>query len=96
MAAGISDSLFWTLTPHELAAVLKIRAREAEQESLRFGLVAATIVNVNRRKGTRMVQPRDFFRKKRQAKDFMSVEAAQSFMDGWASQMNKSHSGGES
>ena len=94
MAAGISDSLFWTLTPHELATVLKIRAKEAEAESLRFGLVAATIVNVNRKKGTRPVQPRDFFRRKRQEKDFMSVEAAQSFMDGWANTMNQSHGGG--
>lgn len=61
--------------------------RRVEQDraaTLRAGLVAATIVNVHRRKGSRLVQPGDFIREAPKAEDYMDVETAKSFMDRWA------------
>lgn len=66
------------------------RLMEAEKrEYLRAGLIAATIVNVNRRKGQRLVQPGDFIRERIKPDDFMSVEEATAKMDGWAKTLNK-------
>jgi hypothetical protein len=61
-----------------------------KREYLRTGLIAATIVNVNRRKGTPLVEPGDFFRERPKESDFMSVEEATREMDLWASSMNAS------
>lgn len=88
IAAGIPDELFWRSTLGELEEIL---ARKMEQERARYmraALVAATIVNVNRRKGSRLVRPSDFIRVRPRPEDYMSPEQAAKFMMRWASEQN--------
>lgn len=87
---GIPNELFWDSTPQELGEIFK-RKQSMEKESwLRAGLIAATIINVNRRPGAALVQPGDFIREERREEDFMSVEDATKSMDRWAARMNAS------
>ena len=86
MAAGISNEVYWSLTVREVKAVLKSIAEQNKQADLRAGLVAATIANVHRRKGSRLVQPQDFLR---QPKRFMELDEAVRHMDRWARSVNK-------
>ena len=86
VAVGIPDELFWRLTRGEVMAVLKEVAQRDRQANLRAGLIAATIVNVNRKKGTRMLKPEDFLKSPR---EYMSVEEGTQFMDRWARGINK-------
>jgi hypothetical protein len=89
MVAGIPDEKYWELTLEEVRAVLELRAREqaalARAADLRAGLVAATLVNIFRKKGKKPVQPTDFIRGPRKP---MSPEAARSFMNRWARGIN--------
>lgn len=50
--------------------------------------MAATIVNVNRKKGASLVQPRDFIREPLTEEDFLSVEASRALMNSWAAEQN--------
>lgn len=78
--------MFWELTPRETEAILE-RHKEAERrEYLRAGLIAATVVNVNRRKGAKLIRPEDFLRELPKPEDFMDPEEAVTFMDRWATQ----------
>lgn len=63
----------------------KTLARAAD---LRAGLIAATYVNMHRKKGARLVQPGDFIRGPRR---YMSIDEAQNFMDKWAHGVNATH-----
>lgn len=92
MAIGIPDELFWRMSPPELEAIFKRRAEDERREYLRFGLIAATIVNVHRKKGSRVIQPSDFFRELPKPEDFMDGEEAVTFMDRWAKTMNSENS----
>lgn len=83
--------MFWELSPRELEELLKRRREEERRESLLFGLVASVIVNVNRVKGKKAVQPGDFFREKPKDSDFMKPEEAARFMDKWAKARNARH-----
>lgn len=56
---------------------------------LRAGLVAATIINVNRRKGARLVQAKDFFKEPRKEGDHMSTAEAAAHLDRWAASVNR-------
>lgn len=90
MVAGIPHEVFWTLTVREVRAVLEARA---EQERQRFlhgsGLIAATIINVNRPKGKKMVQPSDFLRRTApRPEDYMSPEESAKAMEQWARSHN--------
>ena len=78
--------MFWDLTLREVEAVLKRCIGHARDANLRAGLVAATIYNVNRRKGTRMLKPSDFLT---QPVRHMSVGEARTFMDQWAEGQNQ-------
>lgn len=82
--AGIPDALFWNLTPFELAAVLDRVKEQEKRATLRAGLVAATIVNVNLKKGARLVQPSDFIVEPIREEDFMDADASAQMMDRWA------------
>lgn len=90
MAAGIPDELFWGLDLHELRKLLE-RLRLVRREAyLRAGLVAATIVNVHRRRGAGLVHPQDFLRERPRPQDYMDPAAAVQFMNRWAQQHNAS------
>jgi hypothetical protein len=82
--------VFWELTLREVEAVVERRAEQERRRDLRAGLIAATLVNVNRRRGSRLVQPQDFFRTGRKPEDFLTVEQATKAMDRWAEQHNAS------
>lgn len=56
---------------------------------LRAGLVAATIVNVNRKPGRPLVRPGDFIRERPRPEDFLNVEQARALLDTWAEEQNK-------
>lgn len=79
--SGIPNELFWELTIDEVSEVLKRRTESERALTLRAGLIAATIINVNRKKGAPLVQPHDFLP---ETEEYMSPEEARAFMDRWA------------
>lgn len=79
--SGIPNELFWESTLDEVAAVLKRRTEAERALTLRAGLIAATIINVNRKKGAPLVQPHDFLP---ETEEFLTPEEARAFMDRWA------------
>jgi hypothetical protein len=81
--------LFWQLTLREVAEVFRCRAEEDKAAYIRAGLIAATVVNVNRRKGAKLVQPGDFFRTSPRPGDYMDLESAVKALDRWAEQHNR-------
>lgn len=91
MALGIPNELYWDLTPHELGVILTQKQALAKEAWLQAGLVAAVIVNVNRKPGAALVQPSDFFREPRNENDFMSAEEGALSMDRWAASVNANH-----
>lgn len=90
LAAGIPNELFWELTAPEVEAVLERRAEEERRVRLLFGLVAAQINNSSPHR-RRAVRPQDFFRERPKPEDFMDLEEAKTFMDGWAASQNAGH-----
>lgn len=66
---------------------LRLVRREAY---LRAGLIAATIVNVQRRKGAPLIHPQDFLRERPRPQDYMDVKTAVQFMNRWATFHNAS------
>lgn len=85
MAAGISNELFWNLTPREVIAVLERKAEEEKAKYLRTGVIASTIVNMSpvKKKGHR-AKATDFFRERPKPGDFMDVEQAATMLNAWA------------
>lgn len=73
--------MIWQLTVPEIEGVLELKIEDDRAAALHAGLIAATIINVNQKRGSRMVQPRDFFR---MPDDYLTPEAAVAFMDSWA------------
>lgn len=61
--------------------MIKQKAEQDRAATLRAGLIAATILNVNRRKGTPLVQPQDFLAEN---DEWLTPEQAAEFMDKWA------------
>lgn len=80
--------MYWRLTPEEVFAVLREVAQRERAASLRAALVAATIVNVHRRKGARLVQPEDFL-EDRSERQYMTPQQGAQFMRQWARQVNR-------
>ena len=74
----------------EVEAVIERQNNLERARYIRAGLVAATIVNVNRKKGARLVRPEDFIREPVREEDFMTPEQALAMMDGWAIAHNQS------
>jgi len=66
----------------EVEAVFQRQHERDRQEHLRFGLIAATLVNVHRRKGARIVKPSDFLEAPKQ---HLSPKDSVSFLDAIAS-----------
>jgi hypothetical protein len=66
VALGVPDELYWRSTPYEVQqlvrAIVGFRQQDAKAATLRAGLVAAAIYNVNRRKGAKVIKPQDFVR----------------------------------
>lgn len=89
--AGIPEDVFWRSSPQELEALFRARREKDREAYLRAGLVAATIVNVNRRRGARLVQPSDFIVEPPRPEDYMGVEEAVAMMDAWANSTNKDY-----
>lgn len=89
VAAGIDDDLFWGLTATETRALLEaLMRREGEREKsalLRAGLVASAVYNVNRKKGARPLQPKDFVR---EPVKHLTPEQMERVLSRWASQAN--------
>ena len=90
MAVGIPHELFWELTIEEVNEVLKRENEKEKSAYLRAGLIAATIVNVHRRKGARMVKPSDFIRERPKDEDYMDVATAKKVLGRWAKSVNAS------
>lgn len=86
--AGIPNELFWELTPPEVDAVLTRRNELERAKYLRAGLIAATIVNVNKKRGAPLTKPSDFIKEPPRPEDFMGLDEAQRFMDTWAAEQN--------
>ncbi|MGH9255466.1 MAG: hypothetical protein ACRD3C_12975 [Vicinamibacterales bacterium] len=86
--AGIPDELFWTLSVPEVEAVVERQNELERAKYLRAGLVAATILNVNRKPGTPLVKPGDFLRERPRPEDFWNVDEARAFLDRWAEAQN--------
>lgn len=82
--------MFWHLDFREIGSVFRERAaiRQAKQDAMNlgFGLVAATLVNIHRKKGTRPVQPSDFFAG---PEERLTVNEAVEFLDRWADRQNE-------
>ena len=85
MMLGIPNELYWDSTREEVDAIfaMKLQYDKAQNKAanLRAGLVAATLINIHRKKGTPAVKPMDFVVQKRQ---YMSPKEAVVFMDQWA------------
>ncbi len=81
LRCGIPNELIWDLAIPEIEAVVQLKVEDDRAAALRAGLIAATILNVNRRKGTRVIQPTDFVR---MPDDYLSPEQAVAVMDAWA------------
>lgn len=64
---GMSDDEFWRMTPREFGAVVKRRVFDIERQDYRAALICATLVNINRKKGSRPVRPEAFLGKKKNA-----------------------------
>ena len=84
MEMGVPNALFWDLTSRELEEIFKSRAATEKRTNLLFGLVAATVVNVNRKKGAPLTKPSDFFKEKPKPEDFMDVAEAERVLGLWA------------
>lgn len=89
MIAGVPEDLFWRSSPQELQALFTARKERDRESYLRAGLIAATVVNVNRKPGSRLIQPSDFLVEPPRPEDYMSVEEATAFMDNWATTTNQ-------
>jgi hypothetical protein len=91
VAAGIDDALFWELTATETRTLLEaLMRRDGERERsalLRAGLVAAAVYNVNRKKGARPLQPKDFVR---EPVRHLTPEQMDRALQAWASRVNGS------
>jgi hypothetical protein len=94
VTAGIPDDVYWELTFEELGEVFKkVMARrraEARAADLRAGLIAATIVNMFSKKGTRTFHPQDFVRGEPQ---YMSNKQARAALGSWAGVINSKKRG---
>lgn len=73
--------MFWDLTIPELEAVVQRKIESDRAAILRAGLIAATILNVHRKKGTALIQAHDFLPEQH---EYLSVEEAKEVMDRWA------------
>jgi hypothetical protein len=78
----------------ELRALLrqieKRRVSEEKAAVLRSGLVAATVYNVHRKKGSRAAKPTDFIRQEARV---LSPEEMERQMDAWARSVNRKKGG---
>jgi hypothetical protein len=69
------------------------KAEEEDRHLLGSALVAAVIVNVNRVKGARIVQPSDFIIKRKrpgEEEPRMTVQEAEAMFKAWADSINRS------
>lgn len=51
---------FWDLTPADVLLAVAAHERRERADYWRAGLITATLINVNRRKGARAAKPEDF------------------------------------
>ena len=56
----MGDDEFWSLTPREFDALTRAWGQKQKRLDSRFGLVAAILANVNRRKGSKRWKVSDF------------------------------------
>lgn len=82
---GIPDEVFWTLAPPEIYAAIEAYNERERRADMRAGLVAATLVNVNRSSSSQaLVRPEDFFKQRDRPEDYMSEEDALAELKAWA------------
>lgn len=72
----------------EIKAVLKERADQERHANLRAGLIAATIMNVRRKRGASLVKASDFLKEPATDENRMSPKEAGNFMDQWMRRQN--------
>lgn len=87
--AGISDDLFWELSPPEVKAVLDEQGKFERARLLRAALITSAIYNVNRKRGTPPIRPQDFIRRPPRKEDYMSIEEGLKAMGDWVEHQNK-------
>lgn len=83
--AGIPNDLFWDLSLDEILAVSERVTERERAANLRAALVAATIANVHRKSGSRVIQPRDFLREPAR---YMTPEEGARALEAWARRHN--------
>lgn len=86
MGWGLPSDLFWTSTLREVEAVILRKVDQQRAANLRAGLIAATLVNIFRKKGARLVSPSDFLDTPR---DHMTIKEAGKFLDGLVASHSK-------
>jgi hypothetical protein len=67
-------------------AIVEIRRNEQKSATLRAGLVAASVYNVHRRKGTKPVKPQDFIKEGPQV---VSAQVMAAAFKSWAGAHNR-------
>lgn len=88
----MTDEVFWRSTLSEVVAVLERDHARRREANLRAGLIAATICNVNRKKGTRAFVPEDFVVGAKggpRPEDYMSPAEGRRALNAWAKGINK-------
>lgn len=75
---------FWASTPKRVDAFLVAAEDNERRLDNRAGVIAAAIVNVNRKKGTRALKPEDFFKRAEAPKRYMSDGELRSAFLGFA------------
>lgn len=88
LSLGVPNELFWNLTLREVRAVIERGVELEKKATLRAALIAAQIVNVNRPKGARLVQPQDFIREPPSEDDYMTVDESRAALNAWAAAIN--------
>lgn len=83
---GIPNELFWELAIPEIEAVVDLYLEHERAETLRAGLIAATVHNANRRPGTPAAHAHDYLPQKRV---YMTPEEGAEAMNKWAEALNK-------
>lgn len=80
--------MFWRSTVEEVEEVFKWDEAEQKARTVRAGLIAATIINVNRKPNSAPVSPYDFLPDTEE--DYMSVDEAKQYLGRWAASQSAS------
>ena len=72
----LSEDEFWHLTPRQFMALKERHEADQEWKNFRAGVIASTIANALRSKGSKTYKPEDFMPKKRKQKQTWQEQKA--------------------